>query len=272
MNPALHPMTEYTTNGPIQQGLQWLVDGANWTGLGGAPTRIVEHLEYTGLTVLIALIIAVPIGMAVGHTGRGQVVIVSLAGMLRALPTLGMVTLFALLAGIGLLPPILALVLLAIPPILTGVYAGISSVDPQLTDAARAVGMTEWQVLVHVEVPNGLAVMLGGFRSCVLQVVATVVVVAYLPLGGLGRFLVDGLKNNDYGQVFGGAVLIAAVALVIDGILAVVTRLVISPGLQERKLARPRTAKSISREINAGKLGTESLPDSANAAGQTGGN
>lgn len=236
---ALPRTTKYTTDDPVGQGVQWLFDTQNWQGANGIPLRLVEHLGYSALTIGLALIIAIPIGLYVGHTGRGKVIIVSLAGMLRALPTLGLVILFALLTSpLALMPPIWALVLLAIPPILTGVYAGISSVDPDIVDAARSMGMSEAQVLFRVEVPNGLKVMLGGFRGCVLQVIATVAVVAYLPQGGLGRFIVTGLKSYDYGSVFGGAVVIAVLAIVLDGVLALVTRVVVPAGLRGGALKR----------------------------------
>ncbi|PYI65351.1 ABC transporter permease [Arthrobacter livingstonensis] len=226
--------TNYSASNPFGQGLQWLKDPANWQGAAGIPARIIEHLGYSGLVLLISLVIAVPVGLYVGHTGKGRVVVVSLSGLLRALPTLGIMTLFALMATstLSLMPAIWALVLLAVPPILTGTYAGISAVEPGIVDSARSMGMTEWQVLLRVEVPNGLAVMLGGFRSAVLQVVATVAVVAFISLGGLGRFIIDGLAVQDYGQVLGGAVVIAVLAIVIDGLLALLQRFAVSPGLQ----------------------------------------
>lgn len=269
LSPGTQPGTQYTTNDPIGQGVQWLFDPANWVGDEGVLHRVVEHLGYSALTLAISLVIAVPIGLYLGHTGRGRVVVVALAGMLRALPTLGMVTLFALLAGLGLMPPIWALVLLAMPPILTGVYAGISSVDRELVDASKAMGMTPVQVLFMVEVPNGMAVMFGGFRSAVLQVISTVTVVAYLPMGGLGRFLVDGLKTNDYGEVFGGAVLVAALALIVDGLLALASRGAISPGLRAGKVARkPRVAQNQTEDFS--QLGTTSQTSDA-VAGHPGG-
>ncbi|MGO4384077.1 ABC transporter permease [Specibacter sp. RAF43] len=233
------PAVDYTSSDPFSQGLQWLSDPVNWQGPLGIPQRILEHLGYSGLTLLISLAIAVPIGLYVGHTGRGRVVIVALAGVLRALPTLGIMTLFALMATstLSLMPAVWSLVLLAVPPILTGVYAGIAAVEDDIVDAARSMGMSEWQVLFRVEVPNGLAVMLGGFRSAVLQVVATVAVVAFISLGGLGRFIIDGLAVQDYGQVLGGAVVIAALAIVIDGLLALVQRVAVSPGLQGPRYA-----------------------------------
>jgi osmoprotectant transport system permease protein len=158
------------------------------------------------------------------------VAVVALAGALRALPTLGLLTLFVLLAGIGLMPPIWALVILTVPPLLAGTYAGIANVDRNVVDAARAMGMTELQVLFRAEFPNALTVMFGGFRTGVLQVIATVSVVAYINLGGLGRYLFDGLVLSDFPQMLGGSLLIAALAIAVDLILAVFQRLFLSRG------------------------------------------
>ncbi|WP_285725849.1 ABC transporter permease [Psychromicrobium xiongbiense] len=228
------PTRQYASDDPLAQGIAWLSDPQNWWGDGSIMQRIGEHLGFTVLAVFLAALGAVPLGLYVGHTGHGRVVVVALGGMLRALPTLGLMTLLALLMGLGLLPPVLALVLLALPTILSACAAGVSTVNPAIVDAARGLGMTGWQILFQVEIPNGLAVILGGLRGCVLQVVATVAVVAYLPQGGLGRFLVDGLKTKDYGSVFGGAVVIAVLALVLDGLLALLSRYAVSPGVRGR--------------------------------------
>lgn len=214
----------------------WLSDPANWSGAGGIPARLLEHLTYSGVTMAVALAVAVPLGLWVGHTGRGSGVVVGLAGALRALPTLGLLTLFTLLLGLGLVPPIIALVLLAIPPILSGTYAGVANVSPALKDAGAAMGMTGRQVLTRVEVPNALPVILGGIRNAALQVVATVTVVAYINLGGLGRYLIDGLAVRDYDRMLGSVVLVAVLALAVDAVLALAQRLSTSPGL---RLAAP---------------------------------
>lgn len=208
----------------------WLADPEHWAGSAGIPARLGEHLQYTGLVMLIAIAIAVPIGLYVGHTGRGRVAIVALAGALRALPTLGLLTLFVLLAGIGLMPPVWALVILTVPPLLAGTYAGILSVDRNVVDAARAMGMTELQVLFRAELPNALTVMFGGFRTGVLQVIATVSVVAYINLGGLGRYLFDGLVLSDFPQMLGGSLLIAALAIAVDLVLSLFQRLFLTSG------------------------------------------
>jgi len=211
--------------------LAWIEDPAHWTGRSGIPVRLLEHLEYSGLVLVIAAAIAIPLGLYIGHTGRGRVVAVGVAGALRALPTLGLLVLFALIAGSGLMPPVWALVILTVPPLLAGTYAGISSVDRDVVDAARAMGMTELQILFDVELPNGLQVMFGGIRTAVLQIIATVSVVAYLPLGGLGRYLFDGLVLQDFPRMLAGSLLIAGLAIAVDLVLAGVQRLLLSPGL-----------------------------------------
>ncbi|WP_066293002.1 ABC transporter permease [Arthrobacter sp. B6] len=209
----------------------WLADPAHWSGSSGIGVRLLEHLQYSGLVLVIAGAIAVPAGLYIGHTGRGRVVAVAVAGALRALPTLGLLVLFALLAGSSLMPPVWALVILTVPPLLAGTYAGISSVDRTVVDAARAMGMTELQILFLVEVPNGLQVIFGGIRTAVLQVIATVSVVAYLPLGGLGRYLFDGLVLQDFPRMLAGSLLIAGLAIAVDLILAALQRMLLPPGL-----------------------------------------
>ncbi|MDR6413700.1 ABC transporter permease subunit [Pseudarthrobacter sulfonivorans] len=227
--------------------LAWLADPSHWTGSSGIPARLVEHLQYSGLVLVIAAAVAVPVGLYIGHTGRGRVVAVAVAGALRALPTLGLLVLFALLAGSSLWPPVWALVILTVPPLLAGTYAGIASVDRAVVDAARAMGMTELQILFRVELPNGLQVMFGGVRTAVLQVIATVSVVAYLPLGGLGRYLFDGLVLQDFPRMLAGSLLIAGLAIVFDLILAAVQRTVLSPGLK----TDPRGGRTATADLPA---------------------
>jgi osmoprotectant transport system permease protein len=218
----------------------WLTDPANWQGQTGVPARVVEHLWYTGLSVVLALIISLPVGAVVGHTGRGGVVVVGLANGLRALPSLGVLTVVVLLAGLGLAPPIVALTLLAIPPALAGTYAGIRAVDPAVVDAARGVGMREWQILLRVEVPNAMPLIFGGIRSATLQVVATATIAAYVALGGLGRYVIDGLAELNYSEMLAGALLVAALAILLDLVLVGVQRLVVSPGIVQSGGSRRR--------------------------------
>lgn len=227
---------------------QWLTDPASWSGADGIVTRLLEHLGYSLVVVVIAAVIAVPLGLYVGHTGRGQW-LVSFANALRAVPTLGL--LFAVTLWLGphlrgdsafLVPSIIVLVILAIPPILSGAYAGVQAVDPSARDAARGVGMTRTEVLRQVEIPCATPLMLSGLRSAVLQVIATATIAAIVGLGGLGRFLIDGIAAGDYAQTAGGSILVAALALVADGLLALIQRLVVSPGLVPHRGRRRKTS------------------------------
>src|SRR5689334_4294040 len=191
--------------------------------------RLLEHLGYTLLTLLIAAVIAVPLGAFVGHTGKGGFVIVGLSNVLRALPTTAVLILVVLWAGLGDFPVSVALVLLAIAPIMAGTYAGIRAVDPVTVDAARGVGMREPGVLLNVEIPNALPLIFGGFRGAALQVVATATIAAYTGAGGLGRFVFDGLALQEFGQMLAGAVLVALLAVLVDLGFAGLQRLTVSP-------------------------------------------
>ncbi len=208
----------------INDMLSYLGTGANWAGEGGIAARLAEHLWYSFLAVLAALVVAFPLGLFIGHTGRGKVVLVSLSNVLRALPSLGIMTLLVLLMGLGLFPPLVALVLIAIPPILAGVYSGVANVDPLVVDSARAIGMKDSRIILQVELPLALPLMLGGLRGAILQVIATATIAAYVNLGGLGRYIFDGLALYDYGQVLVGAVLVTALALVVDGLMALLVK------------------------------------------------
>lgn len=221
----------------------WLSDSSHWSGPDGIPTHLREHLQYSLFALLIAALIALPLGMVIGHTGRGSFVVVAIANSFRALPTVGLLTFFYLLIsphihGTGnatyFIPSEIVLILLAIPSMLTSTYAGVDAVDPSVRDAARGMGMRGSQVLWLVEAPNALPLILSGIRSSFLQVIATATVTAYVGLGGLGRYLIDGLAQQDYPQMASGAVLVAALALVIDFVLATVQRYTVSPGITGR--------------------------------------
>jgi len=216
----------------LGQVLAWLADPTHWAGPDGVPTRMLEHLGYSGLAVLLAALVTVPVGALIGHTGRGGLVVVAVANGMRAVPELGLLILLVLLLGLRLLPVILALAVLAAPPLLAGAYSGVRNVDPAVVDAARGTGMHEREILTRVELPNALPLIFGGLRAASLQVIATAAVAAYVSFGGLGRYLIDGLGVRDYRQMAAGAVLIAVVALAVEGALALLQRLVVSPGLR----------------------------------------
>lgn len=204
----------------VARAISYVLAADNWTGPVGLAARILEHLEYTALAVAASALIAIPVGMIIGHTGRGALLVVGAVNGLRSLPTLGVLLFGTLVFGLGLGPSLVALMLLGVPALLAGTYAGIANVEPTVVDAARAMGMTEAQVLLRVEVPNALPLILGGLRNATLQVVATATVAAYASLGGLGRYLIDGIKEREFHLALVGALMVAALALVLDGLLA----------------------------------------------------
>jgi osmoprotectant transport system permease protein len=224
----------------------WLTDPDNWhrtLGVPGIPTRLAEHLQYTGLAVLIAVALAVPLGTYIGHTGRGGFLVVGLANSFRALPELGLLSLLVLAMGVALAlqAMTIALVALAIPPLLAGTYSGIRNVDRDVVDAARGMGMRERDVVLKVELPMALPLILGGLRAATLQVIATATIAAFVTLNGLGRYVIDGQKfggADGYAEMAGGAVLIAALAITVEVVLAGVQRLAVSPGLRTAKISR----------------------------------
>lgn len=209
----------------LRAALDWLADGQNWTGANGAGVLLWQHLWYSLLAVAIAAAVAIPVGWWVGHTRRGRGLAVGVAGAARALPTLGLVTLFGLMLGVGLQAPILALVVLAIPSVLAGAYSSLEAVDPQVVDGARASGMSELQVLSKVEVPLGMPVLVGGLRSAMLQVIATATLAAYVGGGGLGRLLFLGLKTQRYDLMLAASLLVIALALASEIVFTLLQRL-----------------------------------------------
>jgi osmoprotectant transport system permease protein len=223
----------------------WLFDPANWTGSGGIPARLVEHLGYVALAMIIALVIALPVGAWVGHTGRGGFLVVGSANALRALPTLGVLILLVTPFGLSIIGPLIALVVLAVPPLLAGTYAGVRNVDPAVVDAARGMGMRGGEVLWRVELPNALPLIIGGVRSAVLQVISTATIAAYVGLGGLGRYIFDGLAQRDFPQMIGGSLLVALLAIVVDLLLVALQKVVVSPGLQAVPRSGPRRLRAV---------------------------
>ena len=198
----------------------WLADPEHWAGPSGIPIRTLQHLGVTLLALVIASAIALPLGVLIGHTRRGAGIIGGFTGAARALPTLGLLTLCGLWLGIGLGAPLLALTVLAIPSLLAGAYAGVQAVDPVIPEAASAVGFSPAQVIFRVELPLALPVLIGGIRAAVLQVVSTATLAAYTADLGLGRYLFTGLKARDYPQMLAGALLVVALTLLLELLLA----------------------------------------------------
>ena len=210
--------------------LAWIFSPERLTGNDSIPAAFAAHLAFTVIAVLIAALIAIPFGWAIGHTGRGREIAVAVSGAARALPSFGLMLLLVLIFGVLHKPEaaIVAFVLLAIPSILAGAYTGIEAIDRTVIDAGRAMGMTQWQVLWRIEVPLGMHLLVGGLRAATLQVIATVTLAAYVALGGLGQYIITGIALRDYTEVLAGAILVTALALVVDGVFALVQRGVLS--------------------------------------------
>jgi osmoprotectant transport system permease protein len=245
----------------IRDILDWLGDPAHWQGPDGVPTHVAEHLGYSFAAVALAVLIGVPIGLVIGHTGRGTVAVAGLANAVRALPTLGLLTLFVILLlphvandWVYLGPGEAVLFLLALPPVLTNTYAGVQNVPPDVRDAARGMGMTGRGVLLRVELPCALPLVLSGVRAAVLQCIATATVLAYVTLGGLGRYIIDGLAQRDFPQMASGALVVAVLALIADGLLVLLTRAVVSPGVSGRAGRAARSGHARARARARGRF------------------
>ncbi|MGZ4469167.1 MAG: ABC transporter permease [Nocardioidaceae bacterium] len=220
--------------------LSFLLDGVNWSLStdGNIPQRLLEHLAYTGVALLIAFLIAFPVGLLIGHTNRFAFLAINAGNAGRSLPTLGLLSIVVVAFGGDVVPAVIALVVLAIPSIMTNTYAGIRAVDPAVVDAARGMGMTEPSVLLRAELPPALPVIFGGLRNATLQVVSTATIAAVVGLGGLGRYLIDGLATRDYAQMVAGAVLVGVLAVTLDLMIAGLSRILVSPGVSGRTESR----------------------------------
>jgi osmoprotectant transport system permease protein len=220
----------------------WLTDPAQWTGRDAIPVRVTEHVLMSGISLLIGLAIALPLGLAIGHTRRWEGAVVAITNVGRAVPSIGILGIAYVLTlplvaalelrNIGTPATVIALVALAIPPIVVNAYTGVRDVDPDTVEAARGMGMSGRQVLRRVEVPIALPVILAGVRTSSVQVIATATLGAILSTGGLGRYIVDGFAQLDEPQMVGGAILVMLLVLVSEAGFAFAQRRAVSPGLR----------------------------------------
>ncbi|MFD4992923.1 ABC transporter permease [Cellulosimicrobium cellulans] len=217
----------------FSDAIAWIFSPDRLTGALPLPEAIWTHLAFTFVSVLVAAALAIPAGWAIGHTGRGRELAVALSGAARAVPSFGLVLLLVLVLGVThkVAASVTAFVLLAIPPILAGAYAGVEAVERRVVDGARSVGMTGWQVLFKAEVPLGLPLLIGGLRSATLQVVATVTLAGYVGNWGLGFYIVQGIQIRDFSQILGAALLIVVLAVVLDALFAILQRVVVPRGV-----------------------------------------
>lgn len=210
----------------------WFATSAHWSGADGIPVRLLQHVRLSGEAMAIACLVALPVALVLGHLGRAEILAVSVSNVGRALPSFAILVLAAQFSQIGLGDPaaLVALVALAIPPLVTNAYVGIRSVDPEVREAAVALGLSGRQVLWQVELPLALPLILAGLRTSAVQVVATTTLAAEVSAGGLGRYIVDGIAESDPAKVWAGALLVAVLALAVEGGMS---------GLQRRFAARP---------------------------------
>ena len=216
---------------------RWLTNPANWEGPHGIPVRILEHIELSGLSVLVAVLVAMPVALYLGHTGRAGFIAINVANIGRALPSLallafGLVIAISLGLGLGFWPTVFALVPLAIPPIITNSYVAVREVDPDVVEAARGMGLSEGQILRSIEIPLGLRLILAGIRTAAVNVVATATLGALVAGGALGRFIVDGLALREYDQLMAGALLVALLAVATEVSFGALERATVPRGIR----------------------------------------
>jgi osmoprotectant transport system permease protein len=217
--------------------LRWFLDPAHYQGSDAVQTRVLEHLELSGAAVLAGALIALPIGLALGHTGRFAFLAVNVANIGRAIPSLALIALalpvaFALHLGLGFWPTLFALIPLAIPPILTNAYVAVRGVSRDSVEAARGMGFSELGILWAVELPLAMPIILSGIRTAAVNVVATATLGALVAGGGLGRYIVDGLGLQEYDRLFAGAILVALLAIVVEIAFGRLERFVVSSGIR----------------------------------------
>ncbi|MGZ8512308.1 MAG: ABC transporter permease [Candidatus Limnocylindria bacterium] len=239
----------------------WFADPANWSGPDGVPTRLLEHLALSAIPLVLAILIALPLGAWIGHTGRAANLVINVANIGRAIPSLAILAVAAMVLNVPLVElglrsisaevaTIIAMTALAIPPILTNAYVGVSEVDRDLVDAGRGMGMRPLQILRLIEVPVGLPIILGGIRTAAVQVVATATLGAVFATGGLGRYIIDGIAQRRNDEVFAGALIVALLSIATELAFAAVERRAVSPGLRDRAAATARDVQ-VSRPAEA---------------------
>ncbi|HEX7265565.1 MAG TPA: ABC transporter permease [Candidatus Dormibacteraeota bacterium] len=221
---------------------QWFADPAHWSGPDGIPQRLFEHIQISAESVAIGALIALPIGIALGHYGRFGTLAINISNVGRALPSFGVLVIAFQVLGLGNLPILVALVALAIPPMVTNSYVGLREVDADVKEAARGMGYRELAQLVRVELPLAVPLLMAGIRTSAVQVVATATLAALIAGGGLGRYVIDGFAQQDYTKLFAGAVLVAVLATATELSLSGAERILIPRGIRLLKAPVARRA------------------------------
>lgn len=215
----------------------WLTDPANWTGPNGIPARTVQQIVMSLAAMGIALAIALPLGLVLGHLRRGVLLVTNISNVGRAVPTLAVLIILASIPaiGVGNTAAVLALAAFAIPPLVTNTFAGMAAIDPDVLDAGAGMGMGPRQRLLRLEVPLAMPLIAAGIRTTTVQVVATASLAALVGGGGLGRYVVDGFALQDTTLIVAGALLTALLAIAAEGALAVAERAATPRGLRQRR-------------------------------------
>ncbi|MER5732958.1 ABC transporter permease [Streptomyces sp. NPDC002138] len=222
--------------GVLGEAWDWLADGANWSGESGVWHRLAEHAYVSGVALAIACAVALPVGLWLGHLGKGGALAINVSNIGRAVPVFAVLALFMVspLRSAGYVPTIAALVLFAILPLLTNAYVGMREVDRSVVEAARGMGMSGRQLFLRVELPLARPLVMTGLRSAAVQVIATATIAAMVGQGGLGRIITAGFNTFNTPQVIAGALLVAALALLVEGVLVAVDRLLLRPAVPAR--------------------------------------
>jgi osmoprotectant transport system permease protein len=230
---------------------RWFTTSAHWHGPDGVPHRVIEHVLMSAAAVGAAAVFALPLGVTLGHVRRGGALAVNITNIGRSIPSFALLVLALQVFGLGARPAFVALVALAVPPMVTNGYVGVADVDADIREAAAGMGMTGRQVLLRVEVPVALPVIMAGVRTSAVQVVATATLAAVVAWGGLGRYIVDGLSQQDSVQVFAGALLVAALSVLTEVLLALIQRLVVSAGVSGRREDKNRVFVGAATNVEA---------------------
>jgi osmoprotectant transport system permease protein len=212
--------------------VQWFVDPAHWSGSDGIPRRLFEHVQISAESVAIGALIALPLGIALGHYGRFGNLAINLSNVGRAVPSFGILVIAFQIFGLGDLPIIIALAALAIPPMVTNSYVALREVDPDVKEAARGMGYRDFKQLVRVELPLAVPLVMAGVRTSAVQVVATATVAALIAGGGFGRYIIDGLAQQDYTKLVAGALLVGLLAMATELSLSGAERLMVPRGIR----------------------------------------
>jgi osmoprotectant transport system permease protein len=222
----------------------WFADAAHWSGSDGIPRRLIEHVQLSAESVAIGALIALPIGIALGHYGRFGDLAINISNVGRAVPSFAILVIAFQVFGLGDFPIVLSLTALAVPPMLTNSYVALREVDPDVKDAAKGMGYRELTQVLRVELPLAVPLLMAGVRTSAVQVVATATLAALIAGGGFGRYIIDGLAQQDYTKLFAGAVLVALLALATEVSLSGLERVLVPRGIRLLKAPAARQSNT----------------------------